>query len=69
MGIFHRLAGFFKKVPEKLILEYRTSWVKHADETGWRKDGNNGYAWLFATDKISIFLFGRTRAASVAREI
>jgi len=69
MGIFHRLAGFFKKVPEKLTLEYRASWVKHADETGWRKDGNNGYAWLFATDKISIFLFGRTRAASVAREI
>jgi len=69
MGIFHRLAGFFKKVPEKLTLEYRASWVRHADETGWRKDGNNGYAWLFATDKISIFLFGRTRAASVAMEI
>lgn len=69
MGLFHRLAGFFKKVPNTLIQEYRASWVKHADETGWRKDGNNGYAWLFATDKISIFLFGRTRAASVAREI
>lgn len=69
MGIFHRLAGFFKQIPEKLILEYRASWVKHADETGWRKDGKNGYAWLFATDNISIFLFGRTRASSVAREI
>jgi hypothetical protein len=69
MGIFHRLAGFFKQVPEKLILEYRDSWVRHADETGWRKDGENGYAWLFATDKISIFLFGKTRAASVAKEI
>ncbi len=69
VGIFHRLAGFFKKVPERLIIEYRASWVRHADETGRRKDGENGYAWLFATDKISIFLFGRTRAASVAREI
>jgi hypothetical protein len=69
MGIFHRLAGFFKNVPDTLVLEYRASWVRHADETGWRKEGNNGYAWLFATDNISIFLFGRTRAASVAKEI
>lgn len=69
IGIFHRLAAIFKQVPEKLIMEYRASWVKHADETGWRKDGKNGYAWLFATDKISIFLFGRTRSASVAKEV
>jgi transposase len=69
MGLFHRLAGLFKQVPDKLILEYRASWVKQADETGWRKDGKNGYAWLFATSKISVFLFGRTRSASVAKEV
>jgi len=69
IGIFHRLAAIFKQVPEKLVLEYRASWVRHADETSWRKDGKNGYAWLFATEKISIFLFGRTRSASVAREV
>jgi len=55
--------------PDSLIEVYRDSEVKHADETGWRTDGNNGYAWLFCTPKISIFRFRRTRSASVPREI
>jgi transposase len=45
------------------------SLVKHADETSWRTNGKNGYAWLFATPKISIFLFKKTRSASVPREV
>lgn len=58
-----------KDVPNALIEVYRDSEVKHADETGWRTDGNNGYAWLFCTPKISIFRVRRTRSASVPREI
>ena len=27
----------------------RTSAVTHADETGWRENGQNGYAWAFVT--------------------
>ena len=67
--IFHRLARLFAKIPEQLMEEYRQSPVKHADETGWRTDGKNGYAWLFATDKISIFQFRRTRSAEVAKAV
>ena len=69
LGIFHRLATLFKQVPQKLIEEYRASWVKHADETGWRRDGKNGYAWLFATVNISIFQFQETRSAKVAKAV
>lgn len=65
----HQLARRLKGVPAKLIEEYRKAPVKHADETGWRSDGQNGYAWLFCTPDISIFSFRRSRAASVAREV
>lgn len=67
--IFHRLSRLFAKAPEKLIKEYRQSLVKHADETGWRTDGKNGYVWLFATDKLSIFQFRKTRSSEVAKTV
>ena len=45
----HQLARRLATVPQRLLLEYRRAPVKHADETGWRTDGHNGYAWLFCT--------------------
>jgi hypothetical protein len=65
----HQLAKRLKDVPESLIQLYRNSPVKHADETGWRTDGQNGYAWLFCTPDMSIFRFRRTRSGTVAREV
>ena len=65
----HQLSKRLKDVPNALIQTYRDSLVKHADETGWRTDGNNGYAWLFCTPEISIFRVRRTRSASVPREV
>jgi transposase len=65
----HQLARRLAGVPERLRLEYRQAPVKHADETGWRNDGHNGYAWLFCTERISLFRFRQTRAASVAQEV
>jgi len=65
----HQLAKRLKDVPESLVRLYRDSAVKHADETGWRTDGQNGYAWLFCTPDISIFRFRKTRSATVAREV
>ena len=67
--ILHRLARLLGTVPERLIEEYRAAPVKHADETGWRTDGKNGYAWLFATDRISIFQFRTTRSARVPKAV
>jgi len=63
------LARRLEPVVEKLIEEYRRSPVKHADETGWRTDGRNGYAWLFATPTISLFRFRQSRSAAVAAEV
>ncbi len=48
---------------------YRQDPVKQADETGWRNDGQSGYAWLFGTAALSLFLFKNTRSASVPKGI
>jgi transposase len=64
-----QLARLLGPAIEKLIEEYRRSPVKHADETGWRTDGENGYVWLFATPRISLFRFRQSRSAAVAAEV
>ena len=63
------LAKRLDPVISRLVEEFRRSPVKHADETGWRTDGRNGYAWLFATPRLSIFRFRGSRAAAVAHEV
>ena len=65
----HQLARRLANVPQRLLLEYRRAPVKHADETGWRTDGHNGYAWLFCTERISLFRFRQSRSARVAQEV
>jgi transposase len=67
--LFHRLARLLAGTPEQLIKQYRQAPVKHADETGWRTRGKNGYAWLFATDTLSIFQFKKTRSGKVPQAL
>ena len=69
IAAMHRLAGIFSEVPQGLIKQYRVAAVKHADETGWRNDGKNGYAWLFANKKTSIYRFSGSRSAAIPKEI
>lgn len=66
---FHRMAHLFTPIVPKLIEAYRQSPVKHADETGWRTNGQNGYVWLFATETISLFLFRQTRSGKVPQVV
>jgi transposase len=65
----HQLARRLGTVQGRLLTEYRRAAVKHADETGWRTDGANGYAWLFATRDMSLFRFRSTRSAAIVREV
>lgn len=67
--LLHRMARFFKPVLPRLIEQYRQAPVRHADETGWRTDGQNGYAWLYCTPTLSLFLFRSTRSAAVPKEV
>lgn len=67
--LFRRCADLFEAVPNRLIQEFRQAPVKHADETGWRTDGKNGYVWLFATLDLSIFQFGKNRSSKVPQAV
>ena len=69
LGAMHALALRFKPALERLVKEYRRAAVKHADETGWRNDGQNGYAWIFCTPQLSLFRFRQSRSGRVAREM
>lgn len=68
-GAMPQLAARLKPVLARLLREYRRAPVKHADETGWRNDGRNGYAWLFCTLLISLFRFRQSRSAQVAMDV
>jgi hypothetical protein len=65
----HQLAVRLEPAATGLIEDYRQAPVKHADETPWRTDGVNGYAWLFSTLKTSLFRLRETRSADVPREV
>jgi transposase len=67
--LFHRLARYFGPLMDAMTQAYRQNPVKHADETGWRNDGQSGYAWLFCTAALSIFLFKNTRSSSVPKGV
>jgi len=69
MGALHQLAARFQSVIERLVRDYRRAPVKHADETGWRTDGRNGYAWLFCTETISLFRFRGSRSAQIPQQV
>jgi transposase len=69
VDVFHQTAKRFESVVDRLLQEYRQSPVRHADETGWRINGKNGYAWLFATETISVFQFRPTRSAKVPHAV
>lgn len=64
-----RLGKLIEPCLDRLKTDYRNSSVRHADETGWRTDGANGYSWYFGSgDSESAFVSrhqsGKRRARS-----
>ena len=49
--------------------QVRASPVVHADETGWRESGKNGYAWSFSTPSLHYFVCQRGRGSEVVKEV
>jgi transposase len=66
---FHRLAQALQSIYQKIIKDYRTARVKHADETSWRINGKNGWAWVFCNLQTVIFHFTDSRKGEVARNM
>ncbi len=45
----------------------RASPVVHADETGWRENGRNGYVWTFSTPRHRVFIRGSRAKGMLSR--
>lgn len=59
------------KVAE-LKAEVQRSGILHADETGWRQDGENGYIWAFVTpgeQAIRYYEFDSSRSHEVVQRV
>ena len=52
----HRVAQLARPVVDDMLERIRGSPVVHADETGWREGGINGYVWTFSTPRERYFL-------------
>lgn len=69
VGLLHTAARLGKPMYEGLLQEVRAAPVVHADETGGRENGKNGYFWSFSTKKVHFLLYRKSRAAKVVEEI
>lgn len=58
----------FDPVVAGLLELLRQEEVIHADETGWRINGKNVWAWCFANPRIAVYLIEHSRGSQVLRE-
>ena len=63
-----KVAGKGQRKLADIVERIRGSPVVHADETGWRENGNNGYVWTFSTPAERYFL-RRGRGKAVVDEV
>lgn len=54
---------------EKLLDQIRKADSVHADETGGRQNGINGYFWSFSTEKIHYLMYRKSRGKQAVEEI
>lgn len=64
-----RTQQFFKLPYQDILATIRAAPVKHADETGWRIDGENGYLWEFLTKKAVYYTIEETRGGGVPEAV
>lgn len=58
----------FDPVVAGLLELLRQEDLIHADETGWRINGKNVWAWCFANPRIAVYLIHHSRGSQVLRE-
>lgn len=66
VGVVTRVAEQATEPLADLAAAIRASPVVHADETGWREAGRNGYIWSFSTPQLRLFRHGTRAKAMVA---
>jgi transposase len=66
----HRLATATAAERAHIAEQIRASPAVHADETGWRENGQNGYVWVRATPQGDcLYTYDHSRAGTVAQAL
>jgi hypothetical protein len=65
VGVCHRVAAAGQAALDQIGERIRGSPVVHLDETGWRQEGVNGYAWTASTPTERLFVHGSRAGAMV----
>lgn len=63
--LLHTFKTRFAAQYNDILEEIRKAPMKHADETGWRIDGMNGWCWLFSTPTAALYTIEETRGKEV----
>jgi hypothetical protein len=58
VGVLERVAAAGQRQLAAIRSAIRASPYVHADETGWRENGVNGYVWTFSTAHERYFVYG-----------
>ena len=61
----HRTRKHFGSEYDRILEKIRNSPYKHADETGWRVEGQNSWCWLFSTPKEAFYTIEENRGKGV----
>jgi transposase len=69
VSVLHRVAKKGRAFYEELLRSVQSSESVNVDETGFRENGRNGYAWVFCTDRTRYFIRSPGRAGAVAQEV
>lgn len=64
-----RCGKWLQKQYHRLKWAIRAAGVVHADETGWRTNGKNGYLWTLTTADHTLFHVDRSRSAKVIADL
>lgn len=70
--LLHRVREATTEVVEGLKKEVQAAEIVHADETGWREDGKNGYIWSFSTTgeaAVRYYEYDPSRAQAVVKRV
>ncbi len=68
-GFRDQVARELNPLYEKIKEQLKDSPVIHADETGWRLDGDNQWLWKFSNKRVSITHIDKSRGQKVVSDI
>lgn len=68
-GMLTRSAKRFEGAYEDIGTSLLSQSYLHADETGWRNDGDNSWLWSFSNKEVSYYIIDRSRSQKVVEEV